>query len=132
MTLKTTPICQTSEIPFNPQYIRTVSHFIQKLIAPNSILSGGSSDYKKSSLNTLEFEIKKLTIFISDTYFDAVNMRICRAVSNRLLMRSIISDFFIKLAFYVDFSQEVRLLVVKKVIVSVDQITVNEISGRAV
>ena len=59
-------------------------------------------------------------------------MRICRAVSNRLLMIRIISNFFIRLAFYVSFSQEVRLLVVKKVIVSVDEITVNEISGRAV
>ena len=56
-------------------------------------------------------------------------MRICRAVSDRLLARSIISDFFISFAFHIDFSQKVRLLVVKKVKVPVDQITVNEV-GR--
>ena len=34
--------------------MRTISHFIPKKIKPNSILCGGSSDYKKPSLNTLE------------------------------------------------------------------------------
>ena len=45
------------------------------------------------------------------------------------MARSIISDFFITFAFHNDFSQEVRLLVVKKVKVPVDQTTVNEV-GR--
>ena len=53
------------------------------------------------------FEIKKLAILISDTYSDAVNMRTCRAVSKRLLGGSIISHFFISLASYIHFSQEV-------------------------
>ena len=52
-------------------------------------------------------EIKKLTILISNTYFVTVYTRICRAVSNRLLRRSIISHFFIRLAFHIDFNQEV-------------------------
>ena len=59
-------------------------------------------------------------------------MLTCRAVADRLLRRGIISYFFIRLTFHIDFSQKVRLFIVKKVKVSVDQITVNEISRRAV
>ena len=42
-----------------------------------------------------------------------------------------IADFFVRLAFYVDFSQKIRFIIVQKVLVFVDKIAVNEISGRA-
>ena len=56
-TKKPLSCCQTSEIPFNIQKIRTIGHFILKTIARYSILCGGSSDYIKPNLNTLEIII---------------------------------------------------------------------------